>query len=143
LGDPAQAPAGVQRSAEEAHATSQLGRQVLGPGHIARPGDLGIYRLLLALRRSGDLTPFVERTLAPLKSDRRTGEALVETLEAFFACNGNLSRAAEQLNLHRNSLLYRLHRIRELLGHDLEDPDLRLALQLALKGRRVLALGIS
>ncbi len=141
VGEPTQAPSGVQRSAEEARAAAQLGRQVLGAGHFARPSDLGIYRLLLTLRRAGELAPFVERTLAPLKGDKRTGEALVETLGAYFACNGNLSRAAEQLHLHRNSLLYRLHRIRELLGHDLEDPDLRLALQLALKGQRVLALG--
>jgi sugar diacid utilization regulator len=140
LGEPAQAPSGVHRSAEEAHTAEQLGVQVLGPGHIARPADLGIYRLLLALRRTGELAPFVERTLAPLKHDRRMGEVLVETLEVFFACNGNVSQAKERLHLHRNSMHYRLHRIRELLGHDLEDPDLRLALQLAIKGQRVLAL---
>jgi purine catabolism regulator len=63
---------------------------------------------------------------------------LLETVEVYLACNGNLSEAARRLHLHRNSLLYRLHHIRDLLGHDLDNPELRLALQLALKGRRVL-----
>jgi purine catabolism regulator len=141
LSEPATTPAEVRRSAEEARAAAQLGREVLGPGQIAQPADLGVYRLLLALRRGGELAPFVERALAPLLADKRTGEALVETLGVFFTCNGNLSEAARQLHLHRNSLLYRLHRARELLGHDLDDPELRLALQLAIKGQRVLRLG--
>jgi len=111
---------------------------VIGPGHVARTADLGVYRLLLALDKSGDLQPFVERELAPLRNTARKEDHLLETVEVYLACNGNLSEAARQLHLHRNSLLYRLHHIRDLLGHDLENPELRLALQLALKGRRVL-----
>jgi sugar diacid utilization regulator len=138
LGDVATAPAQAHRSATEARDAARLGLIVLGPCHIARQGDLGVYKLLLALRDSGELAPFVERTLAPLLADSRAGDSLAETLEAFFESNGNLSEAARRLHLHRNSLIYRLNRARELLGHDLDDPELRLALHLALKGRRVL-----
>ena len=138
LGEPATAPGQVHRSAAEARDAARLGLLVLGPGHVARPADLGVYRLLLALRESAALGPFVAQTLAPLLADRRNGDTLIQTLDVFFACNGNLSAAARELHLHRNSLLYRLHRARELLGHDLDDPELRLALQLAIKGRRVL-----
>ncbi|HEU5348087.1 MAG TPA: helix-turn-helix domain-containing protein [Ktedonobacterales bacterium] len=138
MGEVARAPLEVRRSATEAQDTARLGLLVVGPGHIARTADLGVYRLLLALRKSGDLQPFVERELAPLRNSPRKEEHLIETLEVYLSCNGNLSEAARRLHLHRNSLLYRLHHIRDLLGHDLEDPDLRLALQLALKGRRVL-----
>lgn len=134
------APAQVRHAATEARDGSRLGLVVLGPGRVARPGDLGVYRLLLALRDTGDLVPFVRGALAPLLADARTGDALIETLEIFFACNGNLSEAARQSHLHRNSLIHRLNRIRELLGHDLDDPELRLSLQLAIKGRRVLEL---
>lgn len=140
LGEPASAPVQVHRSATEARDAARLGHLVLGPRHIARPSDLGVYKLLLALRDSGELAEFVERTLAPLRADSRTGDILIETLDAFFACNGNVSRAKELLHLHRNSLIYRLARARALLGHDLDDPELRLALQLAIKGHRILAL---
>jgi purine catabolism regulator len=140
LGDSATAPAQVRRSATEAHDAARLGRMVLGPRHIARPGDLGVYRLLLALRERGELEPFITRTLEPLVRDKRHGDTLIETLEVYFACNGNGARAAEALHLHRNSLLYRLNQAKELLGQDLDDPELRLALQLAIKGLRVMRL---
>ncbi len=140
LGDPATAPVHIRRSASEAHDAARLGRIVLGPRHIARPSDLGVYRLLLSLREHGELEPFINRTLEPLLRDERHGDTLVETLEAFFSCNGNSTRAAEALHLHRNSLLYRLNQAKELLGQDLDDPELRLALQLAIKGLRVMRL---
>jgi len=140
LGEPANAPAQARRSANEARDAARLGAAIFGSGRVTRPADLGVYRLLLALRESGELVPFVQRTLAPLLADARNGDSLIETLEAFFASNGNLSEAARRLGLHRNSLLYRLSRARELLGHDLDDPELRLSLQLAIKSRRVLRL---
>jgi sugar diacid utilization regulator len=138
MGEVARSPLEVRRSAAEAQDTARLGLLVVGPGHIARTADLGVYRLLLALDKSGDLQPFVDRELAPLRNTARKEDHLLETVEVYLACNGNLSEAARRLHLHRNSLLYRLHHIRDLLGHDLESPELRLALQLALKGRRVL-----
>lgn len=138
MGETARTPLEVRRSATEAQDTARLGLLVAGAGHIARTADLGVYRLLLALRKSGDLQPFVERELAPLRNTPRKEDHLLETVEEYLECNGNLSEAARRLHLHRNSLLYRLHHIRDLLGHDLENPELRLALQLALKGRRVL-----
>ena len=140
LGEPVSAPAQVRRSAQEAHDAAQLGAIVLGPRHIARPADLGVYRLLLTLREHGDLEPFTQRALEPLLRDHRHGDILIDTLEAFFACNGNSTKAAEKLHLHRNSLLYRLNQARELLAQDLDDPETRLMLQLAIKGRRVLLL---
>lgn len=140
VGEAAEAPAQVSRSAVEARDAARLGRLVLGERRVARPTDLGIYRLLLVLRDSGDLAPFVARTLAPLRANNSTADGLIETLDVYFVCNGNLSEAARRLHLHRNSLLYRLNRARDLMDHDLDDPDLRLALMLAVKGLRVLEL---
>ncbi len=128
----------MHRSAAEARDAARLGILVLGLCRVARSADLGVYRLLLALRDGGQLAPFVERTLAPLRADARSGEKLIETLEAYLACNGNASLATERLHLHRNSLAYRLARAGALLGRDLDDPETRLALELALRGRRVL-----
>ena len=140
LGEPAIGAANLRQSAIEARDAASLGRLTLGPRHIARQSDLGIYRLLLALRDSGALAPFVRQTLQPLDDDARSSDLLLETLEAYFANNGNALRAAQQLHLHRNSMLYRLRRVSDLLGQDLEDPNVRLSLQVALKGRRVLEL---
>ncbi|HEY7985069.1 MAG TPA: PucR family transcriptional regulator [Ktedonobacterales bacterium] len=140
MGEAALGATEVRRSHHEARDTARLGRSLLGPGLVARAADLGLYRLLLRLRESGELEQFTRRTLGPLLADARGARYLLETLDAYFACNGNHSLAARRLNLHRNSLIYRLHRARALLGYDLDEPEARLALQLALKARRVLAL---
>ena len=64
-----------------------------------------------------------------------TRASQIET--GFFSFNGNHARAAEAMHLHRNTLLYRLERIETLSGRSLSDPETRLAMQLALKIRRV------
>src|SRR6266496_1032185 len=75
-----------------------------------------------------------QQPLGPLLAhDARNDGTLVETLEGFFRCNGNLSETARVMHLHRNSLLYRLDRIEAILGRSLEDSELRLSLQIALK----------
>ncbi|MBI3971046.1 MAG: helix-turn-helix domain-containing protein [Chloroflexi bacterium] len=132
--------AGLPQAASEAREALRIGRRVYGPGRLVPYAELGLYRVLHALRDTAELRSFYEQTLGPLvEYDRRTGQSLVETLEAFFACNGNLSQTAQRLHHHRNSLHYRIGRIQEIAGVDLEDPDTRLALQVALKARRLLA----
>jgi sugar diacid utilization regulator len=140
MSEPAHEPAEVHVRANEARDTAELGLLILGPRHIARSSDLGVYQLLLSLRETGQLAPFVERTLGPVLADTRNGPRLIETLDMFLTCNGNLRETARRLHLHRNSLTYRLAHVGNLLGRDLDDPELRLALQLAIKGRRIIAL---
>ena len=58
-------------------------------------------------------------------------ESLV-TLESYFEHNGNMTQTAEALFIHRNTLIYRLERIAEIADLDLDKPETRLAVQLAL-----------
>jgi purine catabolism regulator len=104
-------------------------------------GDLGVYQLILSLADREKLLAFCERTLGSLIDyDMRQHADLIKTLEAFFACHGNLSQTAEVLIVHRNTLLYRMNRINEIAEIDLNRPETRLALHLALTIRRLLAL---
>ena len=57
---------------------------------------------------------------------------MLETLEAFFATNGNIIKSAEKLYIHRNTMKYRLDQVEKLLDCSLEDAVVRLQLQLAL-----------
>jgi purine catabolism regulator len=105
-------------------------------------GDLKLYQFLLALkeRNLDHMRRFHLETVGPLvEHDERKQADLIRTLEGFFAANGNLAKAATDLDVHRNTLVYRLERISELTGLDLEDPDNRLILHLSLKVQRVLA----
>jgi PucR family transcriptional regulator, purine catabolism regulatory protein len=103
-------------------------------------GDLGVYQLILSLSDREKLMEFTERTLGTLLDyDMRQHADLVKTLEAFFTCHGNLSQTAEMLIVHRNTLLYRMNRINDIASIDLNRPETRLALHLALTIRRLLS----
>jgi purine catabolism regulator len=131
--------AGLRRSFAQAQEALSLAQTLFGGNRVLRFGDLGLYHLLCRLQGCDELIEFYKQTLAPLAEyDTDHNTQLVPTLDAFFAHHGNVSQAAESLYLHRNSLLYRLERIGEISGLDLDDADDRFSLQLALKLRPLL-----
>ncbi len=121
---------GIPLSLREAQQALEIGRHLFGEGSLHSFARLGIYRLLFYLNGYSELTDFYQETLGPLL---RHDSTYTDTLEGFFRCNGNLSEMARTMHFHRNSLLYRLNRIESLLGRSLEDPEVRLSLQIALK----------
>ena len=117
----------------------EIGRRLFGENKIHSFAHLGVYRLLFLLDGQSELNDFYQETLGPLlNADTRNDGTLLDTLEGYFHCNGNLSETARIMHLHRNSLLYRLGRIEEILGQSLDDPELRLSLQIAMKIRHLL-----
>ncbi len=121
---------GIPLSFREAQQALEIGRRLFGEGKLHSFARLGIYRLLFYLNGHSEMTDFYHETLGPLLNHDST---YIDTLEGFFRCNGNLSEMARTMHFHRNSLLYRINRIEALLGHSLEDPEVRLSLQIALK----------
>ncbi len=101
-------------------------------------GEMGVYRLLSLLVGSPELRKFYYETLGPLTEDTPQNEDFLITLDAFFEEHGNLTRTAKRLHIHRNTLLYRMERIKEISGLDLDNPETRLAVHLALRIRRIL-----
>jgi PucR family transcriptional regulator, purine catabolism regulatory protein len=94
------------------------------PEHIAPVLD--------ALKSDPEKAEYYRRLLGPLRDyDRAHQGDLVKTLSAYLRHGGNSTRTANALYLHRNSLRYRLARIQALTGLDTDDPDARLALQIA------------
>jgi purine catabolism regulator len=130
---------GLALSFREAEQALAIGRALLGGNRSVHFEHLGVQRLLFQLRNNPELASFYEDLLGKLQAhDERQGAELVHTLEAFFACHGNHVRTAQRLHLHRNTLLYRLDRAKQVLGVDLDDAETRLALQVALKIGRVI-----
>jgi len=124
----------IPQSFREAQQALEIGRRLFGENKLHSFAHLGIYRLLFYLDGQSELSEFYTEMLGPIiQADTRGDGTLIETLEVFFRCNGNLSETARSMHLHRNSLLYRLGRVEEILGRSLEDSELRLSLQIALK----------
>jgi purine catabolism regulator len=93
--------------------------------------DLSVYRLLFQFEHNPELLAFQEEILGPLLT-YEGGRVLLLTLESYFGHNGNVTQTAEALFIHRNTLIYRLERIAEIADLDLDKPETRLAVQLAL-----------
>lgn len=129
-----------RRSLEESEQALLLGRQLFGPGRVLAFSDLGVYRLLVRLRETPELWTFYRETLSKLADyDTRQRADLIKTLDAYFNHLGNLRATSEALHVHRNTLLYRLERIKEISGMDLDNAEEHFALWLALRAHRVLA----
>jgi purine catabolism regulator len=96
--------------------------------------DLGVYRLLFHVTDPAELGAYVDQVVGPLiEYDRRHNADLVRTLGTFLAHNGNLQATARELNLHVNSVTYRVQRIQTIASLDLELAEDRLLTQVALK----------
>lgn len=102
--------------------------------------DLSVYRLLMQIEHNPELINFQEQTIGPLLA-HEGGDDLIQTLETYFENKSNLSQTAEALFIHRNTLLYRMERIQEILNLDLDRPTTRLAVQLALYIHRMMGGG--
>lgn len=139
MGRPARAGSSLALGSQEAEEALGIGARIHGPSAAIYFGDLGIVRLLAQVGSVPELESFYQEYLGKLDAhDHKSGGELLKTLDALFQCHGNLSRAADQLALHRNSLLYRLERIKEISGLDMDDPETRLSMQVALKVRQFL-----
>lgn len=141
LGSLQSGPAGLGRSLTEAGHALSMTEQLYGQGSFSAFTQLGLANFLLNSFRPEQLQTFHDEALGPLAAyDTAHGTELLPTLEAYFQALGSVQAAADRLSLHRNSLLYRLQRIESIAGVDLDDPEVRLRLQLALWIRRLLSM---
>jgi carbohydrate diacid regulator len=127
---------GIARSFLEAQQAIEAGRK-LRPDAIVHGHDEVIPQLVLA-QNPLLAERFVAHSLGRLMDPNlRNREQLLDTLETYLA-KGSVKDAAAALGLHRHTVLYRLEKLRELLGGDLDKPATRLRLQLALDLQKIL-----
>jgi DNA-binding PucR family transcriptional regulator len=102
-------------------------------GTVLTADDLGAARLLLSKIDRAEADLYVRTTLGALLADRRAASDVLTRLEAFFDCSRSIRRAADHLNVHENTVRYRLARVHELTGRDVTGTsDDQLAVQVAL-----------
>ncbi|WP_406121757.1 helix-turn-helix domain-containing protein [Streptomyces sp. NBC_00989] len=98
---------------------------------VAEWAGIGPYRLLTALSPESPHDPAVAPLLSPAHHE------LARTAEVYLDCAGQAGRAAAELGIHRQTLYYRLSRVEQLTGLDLDDGEDRLLLHMALKRARL------
>jgi hypothetical protein len=109
-------------------ARAATAQPTLGP--VAEWAGIGPYRLLAALYHP-EVDPAVAPLLAPAHAE------LARTAEVFLDHAGQAGRTAAALGIHRQTLYYRLSRVEQLTGLDLDDGEDRLLLHMSLKSARL------
>ncbi|MFI2644924.1 PucR family transcriptional regulator [Streptomyces sp. NPDC018610] len=112
-----------------AAARAALAEPRLGP--VAEWARIGPYRLLTSLPPQATHDAVTGPLLAPGHQE------LARTAEVYLDCAGQAGRTAAELGIHRQTLYYRLSRVEQLTGLDLDDGEDRLLLHMALKAARL------
>ena len=125
--------AGLAQALDEARQALVVARRFGEHAGVCVYDELGVLKLLSAVRDRGLLDQFLHERLGPLlRHDQRHGPSLMPTLQAWFLDNGNLVAAALRLAVHRNTLTHRVQRIEALCGLSLDNPNDRLDIGVAL-----------
>ncbi len=132
LGRPGAGVAGIRRSYREARRALDVANRLDLHGVV--PFREVLPEALLLNDRVG-LEALVETTLAALANARHGAGPLLRTLGAYFDAGGNVAATARALAIHERTAVYRLARIAELTGLDVDDPLDRFRLELAIRGR--------
>jgi purine catabolism regulator len=105
-----------------------------GPGHLVFWDELGVYKLLGNLCQTKEAEVFLNEYIGSLiEYDKRKNGGLVKTLEALIRNNWEMKVTAGELSIHYNTLKYRLKRISEMTGFDIQNSEKRLDFALSLK----------
>ena len=129
---------GLRRSYDEALEASQVGALLGGRQGVLDFADLGVMHWLFHLSAERQAENRYVHVVSDLRDyDEQHRGDLLHTLETYLDSGNALAEASAVLNVHRNTLLYRLRRIEELTGLDLKNPTNRLNLHIALKGFRM------
>lgn len=131
--------AGVPKSYQEARQALRIGKVLSGGNKVFHIDDLSFYRLLIDSVEQDELREFVTDAIGPLlQYDQEKSAKLVQTVEKYLELGGNQTLTAQALFIHRNTLSYRLNRAAEVLGVDLDNPEIRIKLLVALRAHHFL-----
>lgn len=132
IGNPCATAAEISRSYTEARRALAAGQRMGDP--VTAFADLGIHRLLLRVPEVGDLRSFADEVLGALAGEEQaTGIDYLATLAVYFRENGSPRRAAQRLQVHPNTVSYRIRRIEELTGLSLDVHRDRLMAEVAVE----------
>jgi len=96
---------------------------------VVRFQDLNVSKLYYEVVNEKKMLAYCRETIgAVIEYDKTNDAELLKTIEIYFLNRFNLSKTAQNLYIHRNSLMYRLSRVEDIIGKSLDDPYVLLEL---------------
>lgn len=131
VSDPVRALTGLPAAWQQATAAARAAAAGPRLGPVAQWSAIGPYRMLASVAEEALDDPVARALRGPANPE------LARTAEVFLDCAGQAGRAAAALGIHRQTLYYRLSRVEQLTGLDLDEGEDRLLLHMALKAARL------
>ncbi len=125
----------------EAEVALEIGQRIRGPSSVSTFEDTGTYKLLFRVLQESpeELETFYDETLKPVVVyDERYGTELVHTLTTYLGNDASTVKTASGLFAHRHTIRYRLDRVSELTGLDVDKSNDRERLTLGIKAMELL-----
>ena len=116
----------------QAEEAINIGRRLSPQSPIHFYNDLELYHIAKICCENEDVLKLCHPKLLELvEYDRKHNTTFAKSLRAWFSNSRNITRTANALNLHRNSTIYHIKKIEEILGFTLGDADTLLYLELS------------
>jgi purine catabolism regulator len=129
----------LYKSFSEANEMIRLMQQMNEKNEVSHFEDYSVYHLLDSNINSLELENFFQKCLGKIyEHDKFHATSYLSTLENYFYNNQNVSETSKAMFLHRNTLIYRIEKIKEILNTDLKSSEELLRIQIALKIYRIL-----
>lgn len=132
IGTPYEYIEDFKRSFQEAKDALEISKILPEEKRIYFYQELGVYSLITQVSNGRFLDDYVENRIGKLvRADNMQEGELYRTLEAYLDHNCNMNATAEALFIHRNTMRYRMEKIKKILGNNLDDMSIFLELKLA------------
>lgn len=134
-------PVETRRAYREAQSALQVSQRLGERNAIATFDDMGIYKLLISALEEDpeEVRSFYKETIARVEEyDSKHKSDLLGTLESYLAHNRSVAATAKSLYTHRHTIRYRLGRIADLTGLDIQKSEDQEKLSFGLKAMRLL-----
>lgn len=133
VGRPYHAPSDWRTSYEEAKEALMIAKIRRNTAGMEFFNDTSLYSLIMHVQSEKYLENYMNRYLKPLiEADKINEGQLLDTLGMYLECDGNANAAAEALFIHRNTMRYRLEKIKSILKINLNDLEVCFKLNMAL-----------
>lgn len=122
----------IHNSYEKAYTAYQLTKTAI-PKNILSYEELGIYKILADAKESAIYPAFVKETLGRLMDyDKENGTDYMKILEAYFDNECSILYTARAMYCHKNTLSYKMNKIKEILGYDILSNENRTKIMISI-----------
>lgn len=127
----------IYRSYENAHTAYELTKTAI-PKNLLTYDELGIYKILADVKEKSIYPAFTQEILGKLlEYDAKNQTNYMEILEAYFENDCSVVNTSRALYCHKNTLTYKLNKIKEVLGYDILSNENRTKIMVAIYIRRL------